>query len=83
MTTACGIVAPIAAASGAAIRPELLVLATGSGSLIFSHVNDGGFWLIKEYFGMTVGQTFKTWTLLETIISLLGLTFTLMLSAVL
>ncbi|MFP3335073.1 hypothetical protein SB761_30720, partial [Pseudomonas sp. SIMBA_064] len=49
-----GIVAPIAAASGAAVSPELLVLATGSGSLIFSHVNDGGFWLIKEYFGMTV-----------------------------
>ena len=83
MTTACGIVAPIAAASGAAVKPELLVLATGSGSLIFSHVNDGGFWLIKEYFGMTVGQTFKTWTLLETIISLLGLTFTLLLSVVL
>ncbi|MGU7783695.1 GntP family permease [Burkholderia sp. PU8-34] len=81
MTTACGIVAPIAAASGVTVRPELLVLATGSGSLIFSHVNDGGFWLIKEYFGMTVGQTFKTWTLLETIISVLGLTFTLVLSA--
>jgi len=79
MTTACGIVAPIAAAGGVQVRPELLVLATGSGSLIFSHVNDGGFWLIKEYFGMTVGQTFKTWSLLETIISLmgLGLTFTL------
>ncbi|KVH07961.1 MULTISPECIES: GntP family permease [Burkholderia] len=83
MTTACGIVAPIAAASGAAVRPELLVLATGSGSLIFSHVNDGGFWLIKEYFGMTVGQTFKTWSLLETIISVLGLSFTLLLSLVL
>ncbi|BBA41089.1 MULTISPECIES: GntP family permease [Burkholderia] len=83
MTTACGIVAPIAAASGASVRPELLVLATGSGSLIFSHVNDGGFWLIKEYFGMTVGQTFKTWSLLETIISVLGLSFTLLLSLVL
>lgn len=83
MTTACGIVAPIAAAAGASVRPELLVLATGSGSLIFSHVNDGGFWLIKEYFGMTVGQTFKTWSLLETIISVLGLSFTLLLSVVL
>ncbi|AOK28740.1 permease DsdX [Burkholderia singularis] len=83
MTTACGIVAPIAAAAGAGVKPELLVLATGSGSLIFSHVNDGGFWLIKEYFGMTVGQTFKTWTLLETLISLLGLTFTLLIGAVL
>jgi len=83
MTTACGIVAPIAAASGAAVKPELLVLATGSGSLIFSHVNDGGFWLIKEYFGMTVGQTFKTWSLCETIISLLGLGLTFALAAVL
>ncbi|KVE09669.1 MULTISPECIES: GntP family permease [Burkholderia] len=83
MTTACGIVAPIAAAAGTTVSPELLVLATGSGSLIFSHVNDGGFWLIKEYFGMTVGQTFKTWSLLETIISVLGLSFTLLLSLVL
>ena len=82
MTTACGIVAPIAAAAGGRVSPELLVLATGSGSLIFSHVNDGGFWLIKEYFGMTVGQTFKTWSLLETIISLLGLGLTFALAAV-
>lgn len=82
MTTACGIVAPIAAAAGGHTSPELLVLATGSGSLIFSHVNDGGFWLIKEYFGMTVGQTFKTWSLLETIISLLGLALTFALAAV-
>jgi GntP family gluconate:H+ symporter len=83
MTTACGVVAPIAMAGGAAVKPELLVLATGSGSLIFSHVNDGGFWLIKEYFGMTVGQTFKTWSLCETIISLLGLGLTFALATVL
>ncbi|WP_213297567.1 gluconate:H+ symporter [Paraburkholderia sacchari] len=82
MTTACGIVAPVAAASGAAVSPELLVLATGSGSLIFSHVNDGGFWLIKEYFGMTVGQTFKTWSLCETIISVMGLGLTFVLASV-
>ncbi|MDR5737550.1 GntP family permease [Caballeronia sp. LZ016] len=82
MTTACGIVAPIASAAGGHVSPELLVLATGSGSLIFSHVNDGGFWLIKEYFGMTVGQTFKTWSLLETIISLMGLGLTLAMSTV-
>ena len=56
MATACSIVAPIAATAGVAVRPELLVLATGSGSLVFSHVNDAGFWLIKEYFGMTVGD---------------------------
>jgi GntP family gluconate:H+ symporter len=83
MTTACGIVAPIAQASGVQVKPELLVLATGSGSLIFSHVNDGGFWLIKEYFGMTVGQTFQTWSLCETIISLMGLGLTFALAAVL
>ncbi|CAG4889722.1 GntP family permease [Paraburkholderia gardini] len=83
MTTACGIVAPIAAAGVAQVKPELLVLATGSGSLIFSHVNDGGFWLVKEYFGMTVVQTFKTWSLCETIISLMGLGLTFALAAVL
>ncbi len=83
MTTACGIVAPIAKAGAIQVQPELLVLATGSGSLIFSHVNDGGFWLIKEYFGMTVGQTFKTWSLCETIISLLGLGLTFALGTVL
>jgi GntP family gluconate:H+ symporter len=82
MTTACGIVAPIASAGAVQVSPELLVLATGSGSLIFSHVNDGGFWLIKEYFGMTVGQTFKTWSLLETIISLMGLGLTFALATV-
>ena len=82
MTTACGIVAPIAAASGAVVRPELMVLATGAGSLILSHVNDGGFWLVKEYFNLTVPQTFKTWTVLETIISIVALLLTLALSTV-
>ncbi|MHC6053787.1 GntT/GntP/DsdX family permease [Ralstonia solanacearum] len=82
MTTACGIVAPIAAASGAAVRPELMVLATGAGSLILSHVNDGGFWLVKEYFNLTVPQTFQTWTVLETIISTVALLLTLALATV-
>ncbi|WP_112188183.1 gluconate:H+ symporter [Ralstonia sp. GX3-BWBA] len=82
MTTACGIVAPIAAASGAAVKPELMVLATGAGSLILSHVNDGGFWLVKEYFNLTVPQTFKTWTVLETIISIVALLLTLALATV-
>lgn len=82
MTTACGIVAPIAAAGAATVRPELLVLSTGAGSLIFSHVNDGGFWLVKEYFGMTVTQTFKTWSLCETIISVMALLLTLGLATV-
>ena len=82
MTTACGIVAPIVLTGGATVSPELLVLATGSGSLIFSHVNDGGFWLVKEYFGMTVTQTIKTWSVLETIISVVGLALTLLLATV-
>jgi GntP family gluconate:H+ symporter len=61
MTTAAGIVAPIALhATG--VHPELLAIATGAGSLIFSHVNDGGFWLVKEYFNMSVAQTMKTWS---------------------
>jgi GntP family gluconate:H+ symporter len=74
MSTAAGIVAPIAIAAGYP-HPELLVIATGAGSLILSHVNDGGFWLIKEYFNMTVTQTLKTWTVLETIISLVAFGF--------
>ncbi len=85
MATAAGIIAPIAAAAAATaggVRPELLVLATGAGSLILSHVNDGGFWLVKEYFGMTVPQTFKTWTVCETIISVTALVLTLGLATV-
>jgi gluconate:H+ symporter, GntP family len=82
MTTAAGIVAPIVAATHGA-RPELLVLATGAGSLMLSHVNDAGFWLIKEFFNMSVPQTLKTWTIAETIIGVAGLTFTLILSSIL
>jgi GntP family gluconate:H+ symporter len=81
MTTAGGIVAPMVARSGG-VSPELMVLATGAGSLILSHVNDGGFWLVKEYFNLTVPQTFKTWTVLETIISVVALLLTLALSTV-
>jgi gluconate:H+ symporter, GntP family len=80
MSTASGIVAPIVAATGHT-SPELLVLATGAGSLMLSHVNDSGFWLIKEYFNMTVQQTLATWTALETIIGVTGLLLTLALSA--
>jgi GntP family gluconate:H+ symporter len=79
MTTAAGIVAPIAIATPGT-HPELLVLATGAGSLVLSHVNDAGFWLIKEFFNMTVPQTLKTWTVAETIIGVAGLGFTLLLS---
>jgi GntP family gluconate:H+ symporter len=79
MTTAAGIVAPIAAATPGT-HAELLVLATGAGSLVLSHVNDSGFWLIKEFFNMTVPQTLKTWTVAETIIGVAGLGFTILLS---
>ena len=81
MGTACGIVAPIAAAAGSTVRPEFMVLATGAGSLILSHVNDGGFWIVKQYFNMTVTQTLKTWTVLETLISVIALLLTLGLAA--
>ncbi len=79
MTTSAGIVAPIAVATPGT-SAELLVLATGAGSLVLSHVNDAGFWLIKEFFNMTVPHTLKTWTVTETIIGVAGLGFTLLLS---
>jgi GntP family gluconate:H+ symporter len=62
---------------------ELMVLAMGAGSLVLSHVNDGGFWLVKEYLNMTVAQTLRTWTVLETLISVLALGLVLMLDWVL
>ncbi len=77
--TAAGIVAPLATGLSPA-HLALLVLAVGAGSLIFSHVNDAGFWLVKEYFGLTVGQTLKTWSVMETIISIVGLVAVLLLS---
>jgi gluconate:H+ symporter, GntP family len=81
MTTAAGIVAPIALHSPG-VHPELLAIATGAGSLIFSHVNDGGFWLVKEYFNMTVMETIKTWSVCETIISVTALILTIGMSFV-
>jgi GntP family gluconate:H+ symporter len=82
MTTAAGIVAPVLALSPGA-NVELVVLATGAGSLVLSHVNDAGFWMVKEFFNMTVPQTLKTWTAMETILSVVGLIFILLLSMVL
>jgi GntP family gluconate:H+ symporter len=76
--TTASIMAPIAAALPGTDK-DLLVVAIGAGSLIASHVNDGGFWLVKEYFNMTVAQTVVTWTMLETIISILGLVGVLLL----
>jgi gluconate transporter len=68
LTTAAGIVAPIVK-SMTGVNLELLVIVTGAGSLMFSHVNDAGFWMVKEYLGLSVKETFKTWTVLETILS--------------
>ncbi|HTK00609.1 MAG TPA: gluconate:H+ symporter [Bordetella sp.] len=79
--TAAGIVAPLATN----LPPNhlsLVVLAIGAGSLFFSHVNDAGFWLVKEYFGLTVGQTIKTWSFMETILAVMGLILTYGLSLV-
>jgi H+/gluconate symporter-like permease len=58
----------------------LLVVSIGAGSLIASHVNDGGFWLVKEYLNMSVPQTLATWTIIETIVSVLGLLGVLLLA---
>jgi gluconate:H+ symporter, GntP family len=79
--TAAGIVAPLASGLTAS-QVSLLALAVGCGSLFFSHVNDAGFWLVKEYFGLTVGQTIKTWSVMETIISVVGFGCVLLLYAV-
>jgi GntP family gluconate:H+ symporter len=79
--TAAGIVAPLAEGLDAP-TVALLALAVGAGSLFFSHVNDAGFWLVKEYFGMTVGETIKSWSIMETIISVVGLLGVLVLSVV-
>ena len=62
------------------IHPELMVLSIGAGSLMFSHVNDGGFWIFKEYFNLTIKETFMTWTVMETIVSITGLIFVLILN---
>ncbi|WP_046180167.1 GntP family permease [Domibacillus tundrae] len=76
--TTAGLVIPLLGQSD--VNLALVVLATGAGSLIASHVNDAGFWMFKEYFGLSMKETFATWTLLETIISVAGLGFVLLLS---
>ncbi|MEC2209489.1 GntP family permease [Bacillus paralicheniformis] len=73
-----GLVLPMLGQSD--VNLALVVLATGAGSVIASHVNDAGFWMFKEYFGLSMKETFATWTLLETIIAVAGLGFTLLLS---
>ncbi|MET7476250.1 gluconate:H+ symporter [Streptomyces sp. NPDC005648] len=79
--SAAGLVAPLAA-DMSTTHTALLVLAIGAGSLFFSHVNDAGFWLVKEYFGLSVGQTVKTWSVMETIISVVAGGLVLLLSLV-
>ena len=78
--TTAGIVLPLA--SSGTVHPELLVLAIGSGSLMLSHVNDGGFWLIKEYFNLSVKETLRSWTIMETSIGITGLAGVLILNMI-
>jgi GntP family gluconate:H+ symporter len=78
--TTAGIVAPLSAGL-APTHLALLALAIGAGSLFLSHVNDAGFWLVKELFGLTVGQTFKSWSMMETAVSVVGFGFIMTLSA--
>jgi GntP family gluconate:H+ symporter len=79
--TAAGIVAPLAG-DLSSTHAALLALAIGAGSLFLSHVNDAGFWLVKESFGLTVGQTFRSWSVMETAVSLVGFGFVMALSGV-
>lgn len=81
ISTAAGILAPIAA--NEPVNRELLVVTMGAGSLICSHVNDGGFWFVKEYLGLSVPQTLRTWTIIETIIAVVGLVVALLLNQIL
>ncbi|HCW36256.1 MAG TPA: 2-keto-3-deoxygluconate permease [Staphylococcus sp.] len=71
LTTAAGIVSPIIQ-NLSGVNLELLVIATGAGSLMLSHVNDAGFWMVKEYLGLNVKETFKTWTVMETMLSVVA-----------
>lgn len=77
--TAAGVVAPLVVSG--AVSPELMVLAVGAGSVFGSHINDSGFWMFKEFFGLTLKQTFASWTVMETTISILGLLMVLLINA--
>ena len=81
MAVASAVLAPIAGHAG--VSPELLVLATGTGSLILSHVNDPGFWMIQSFFKLELKETLATWSVMETVLSVAGLGTTLLLAAVL
>jgi Gnt-I system high-affinity gluconate transporter len=60
--------------------PELMVLATGAGSVMWSHFNDSGFWMFKEYFGLSIKQTFQTWTVMESTVGIVGIVTVLIMS---
>jgi Gnt-I system high-affinity gluconate transporter len=76
--TAAGVIMPLVEQAG--VHPSLMVLSLGAGSLFFSHVNDSGFWLFKEYFGLSLKDTFRSWSVMETIVSVVGLLGVLLLS---
>ncbi len=82
ITAAVGVLAPLLGTMPG-VNLELLVIAIGCGSLFLSHLNDGGFWIVKDCLGLTVGQTLRTWTVTETIIGILGLLLTLLVDFVL
>ena len=69
--TAAGIIAPVIISAG--VNPNLMVLSIGAGSLLFSHVNDSGFWMFKEYFNLSLKDTLRSWSVMETIVSVMGL----------
>ena len=79
--TAAGLMMPVVASTG--VDPNLMVLAVGAGSLMFSHVNDSGFWMAKEYFNLSLKDTLKSWTLMEGIVGVVGIIGVLILEAVL
>jgi gluconate transporter len=78
--TAAGLMAPVVMSTG--VDPNLMVLAIGAGSLMFSHVNDSGFWMAKEYFNLTLKETILSWTLMEGIVGVVGIFGVLILEAV-
>jgi Gnt-I system high-affinity gluconate transporter len=69
--TTAGIIAPLLVKTS--VNANLMVLSVGAGSLLFSHVNDAGFWLFKEYFNLSIKDTLKTWSVMETIVAVAGL----------
>ena len=78
--TAASIIAPLVA--GGDVEPNLMVLAIGAGSIFCSHVNDGAFWMFKEYFNVSIGDTLKSWTLMESIVAVVALAGVLLLDVV-